>query len=80
MQTEITERLWPGIQPRFLGNRCWKGASQCEWADDFMGLGNNKVQFVGHGIELAIDGFPVLAKGFDRELEKVMVYWLSNPK
>ncbi|MBU0909594.1 MAG: M24 family metallopeptidase, partial [Proteobacteria bacterium] len=39
----------------------------------FMGLGKNKVGFVGHGIGLAIDEYPVLARGFDLPLEQGMV-------
>ena len=38
-----------------------------------MGLGRNKVSFVGHGIGLAIDEYPALTKGFDRLLEEGMV-------
>ena len=35
-----------------------------------MGLGRNKVSFVGHGIGLAIDEYPAVAKGFDLPLEE----------
>ena len=38
-----------------------------------MGLPENKVGFVGHGIGLAVDEYPVLAKGFDQPLEEGMV-------
>jgi len=38
-----------------------------------MGLGQNKVNFVGHGIGLAIDEYPVLTEGFDLPLEEGMV-------
>lgn len=38
-----------------------------------MALGGNKVHFVGHGIGLAIDEYPVLAGGFDLHLEAGMV-------
>jgi Xaa-Pro dipeptidase len=38
-----------------------------------MGLGNNKVNFVGHGIGLAIDEYRVLANDFDLPLEEGMV-------
>ena len=38
-----------------------------------MGLGENKVNFVGHGNGLAIDEYPVIAKGFDLPLEAGMV-------
>jgi len=37
-----------------------------------MGLGKNKVFFVGHGIGLAIDEYPALANGFDLPLEEGM--------
>ncbi len=42
------------------------------WGDGFMGCGWNGVAFVGHGIGLAIDEHPVLAKGFDLLLEEGM--------
>ena len=38
-----------------------------------MALAGNKVSFVGHGIGLAIDEYPVLAKGFDFPLQEKMV-------
>ena len=38
-----------------------------------MGLGENKVSFVGHGIGLAIDEYPVVTKGFDVPLEEGVV-------
>jgi len=37
-----------------------------------MGLGGNKVSFIGHGIGLVIDSWPVLAKGFDEPFEAGM--------
>ena len=43
-----------------------------EWSDGFMGLGKNKVFFIGHGIGLAIDEYPALASGFDLPLEEGM--------
>jgi len=38
-----------------------------------MALGGNKVRFIGHGIGLAIDEYPVIAKGFDAPLEEGML-------
>lgn len=34
-----------------------------------MGLGGNKVRFLGHGIGLALDEVPVLAPRFDEPLQ-----------
>jgi Xaa-Pro aminopeptidase len=42
-----------------------------------MALGGNKVGFVGHGIGLALDETPVIAKGFDAPLEEGMVIALE---
>lgn len=73
MQAMIAEQLRPGAIPSNLWHQCREMAGRSPWANGFMGLGNNKVHFVGHGIGLAIDEYPVLAKGFDSPLEEGMV-------
>lgn len=72
MQAMIAERLRPGAIPGDLWKQCEAMASQSPWSEGFMGLGSNKVAFVGHGIGLAIDEYPVLADGFDLPLEEGM--------
>jgi len=73
MQAMVAEQLKPGAIPSQLWNRCEELASKSPWSDGFMGLENNKVDFVGHGIGLAIDEYPVIAQGFDLPLEEGMV-------
>lgn len=73
LQNRIAEQLYPGSTPSNLWNQCEEIVSDSPWTDGFMGLGNNKVNFVGHGIGLAIDEYPVLANGFDLPLEEGMV-------
>ncbi len=73
MQAMVAEQLQPGSIPSKLWEQCREIAGKSPWAHGFMGLGNNKVNFVGHGIGLAIDEYPVLAKGFDLPLEEGMV-------
>jgi Xaa-Pro aminopeptidase len=73
MQALIVEQLHPGAIPSNLWSQCKEIASKSPWSKGFMGLGNNKVHFVGHGIGLAIDEYPVLAKGFDLPVEEGMV-------
>lgn len=41
--------------------------------DGFVGLGRNKVPFLGHGMSLTVDEAPVFAKGFAASLERGMV-------
>jgi Xaa-Pro aminopeptidase len=72
LQAKISELLRPGILPSEIWKFCLQSAEHAGWGDGFMGLGKNKVSFVGHGIGLAIDEYPALAKGFDLPLEEGM--------
>lgn len=46
-------------------------------AENFMGAGDRKIRFTGHGIGLELDEFPFLAKGQKMELEKGMIIALE---
>jgi Xaa-Pro aminopeptidase len=48
-------------------------AKEAGLADHFMGYGADQVKFLGHGIGLEIDEWPVLAKGFTQPLQEGMV-------
>ncbi|MDQ7786775.1 MAG: Xaa-Pro peptidase family protein [Thermodesulfovibrionales bacterium] len=72
LQNQIVKFLKPGTQPSEIWNYCLAKVERSEWRDGFMGLGKNKVFFIGHGIGLAIDEYPVLANGFDLSLEEGM--------
>jgi Xaa-Pro aminopeptidase len=39
----------------------------------FMGTGQDRVKFIGHGVGLEVDEFPFIAKGFSLQLEQSMV-------
>ena len=46
-----------------------------------MGVDNkHRVKFLGHGVGLDIDEFPVIAQGFDEPLEENMVIALEPKK
>ncbi|SEO68114.1 Xaa-Pro peptidase family protein [Paenibacillus sp. OV219] len=49
------------------------GAAAAGLTDHFMGFGVNQVKFLGHGIGLEVDEWPVLAKGFSTPLAPGMV-------
>jgi len=72
LQAWAAEHLLPGALPSDIWQHCAAAAETRGWAEGFMGLGSNKVSFVGHGIGLAVDEYPALAKGFDRPLEEGM--------
>lgn len=42
-----------------------------------MGVGNESVKFLGHGVGLHVDEYPVIAKGFNEPLEENMVIALE---
>jgi Xaa-Pro aminopeptidase len=70
VQGWLAERLRPGAVPSALAAHCFAWAERAGWSEGFMALGGNKVRFLGHGIGLAIDEYPVFAKGFDAPLEE----------
>jgi Xaa-Pro aminopeptidase len=77
LQNRIAESLRPGIMPSEIWNLCLDDVERSQWRNGFMGLGTNKVSFVGHGIGLAIDEYPVLTTGFDSPLEAGMTIALE---
>jgi Xaa-Pro dipeptidase len=72
LQNQAAALLKPGNLPGDIWTHCLARAERSDWNDGFMGLGKNKVPFLGHGIGLAIDEYPALANGFNLPLEEGM--------
>ena len=74
---EIQQRAAEGLRTGAIPSQLWEAAQQRAEAlgvsEGFMGLGGNKVHFLGHGIGLVIDETPVLARRFDAPLRENMV-------
>lgn len=64
--SEIYAQIIDALEPEFL--------------DGFMGFGARQARFLGHGIGLHIDEWPVLAKGFDEPLRENMVLAVEPKK
>jgi len=77
LQQRISEMLRPGTSPAELATLAFSRAAAKGWGEGFMGLGGNKVSFIGHGIGLAIDEYPALAPGIDVPLQENMVLALE---
>jgi Xaa-Pro aminopeptidase len=78
--SKIAERLKPGEIPSRIYSDITGGLSEKE-RDCFMGVDNShRVKFLGHGVGLAIDEYPVIARGFDEPLEENMVIALEPKK
>lgn len=67
------ERLRPGLAPSQLWREALDMMERAGQAEGFMGIGGNKVAFLGHGTGLTVDDLPVFAVGFDEPLEEGMV-------
>jgi Xaa-Pro aminopeptidase len=80
LQKRIASRLRPGGIPSKIYAELTGSLSEKE-LDCLMGVDNrHRVKFLGHGVGLNIDEFPVLARGFDEALEENMVLALEPKK
>lgn len=70
---DIASRLQPGVAPSAIFEEVMRTVDASPWADRFMGWGENQVSFLGHGIGLDLDEFPVIAPRFDAPLESGQV-------
>lgn len=67
----------PGKSPADLYHEILKLVRNRGYADNFMGYKQNSVPFVGHGIGLEIDEYPVIAPKFTLEFSPGMVISLE---
>ncbi|MFL0197661.1 M24 family metallopeptidase [Clostridium sp. WILCCON 0269] len=77
IESEVVKAMKPGIsaeEPYFLA---LKMAEEMGYKDNFMGYKEDKVKFLGHGIGLELDEWPVLAKGFKMPIMPGMAFALE---
>ncbi len=79
IQNEAASMLKPGAIPSEIYNTIMNKLDE-EFLVNFMGFGNHKVKFLGHGIGLFVDETPVIARGFDEPLQEGMVFALEPKK
>ena len=73
----LSEKAQPGISCAQLYEIAVEKAAKEGLRDFFMGHGEGQVKFVGHGIGLEIDDYPVVSPHFDSVLEEGMVLALE---
>lgn len=76
IQNEAASMLKPGAIPSEIYNSIMNKLDE-DFLLNFMGFGNRKVKFLGHGVGLLIDETPVIAEGFDEPLKEGMVFALE---
>jgi Xaa-Pro aminopeptidase len=78
---EIHQALSVAAKPSATGGEVYHlalgMATEMGYAEHFMGHGDERINFVGHGVGLELDEYPFLAKGQDMPLEQGMVIALE---
>jgi Xaa-Pro aminopeptidase len=81
IQEAVRVRLKPGAIPsEIFGEVYQTEVVSRNFEENFMGFGSNQVMFLGHGIGLVVDEFPVIAKRMDTPLEANMVIAVEPKK
>jgi Xaa-Pro aminopeptidase len=73
----FVEEAKPDVTCSHLYHLALKEAEKSGFGENFMGYGDGKVRFVGHGIGLEIDEYPILAPRFNQKLSPGMVIALE---
>ena len=73
----LVDKARPGISCGELYQAAAKKAEKEGLAEFFMGYGEGRVKFIGHGIGLEIDEYPIISPRFEGQLENGMVLALE---
>ena len=79
LERRLASWLKPGAIPAEIYSQTMKSLDP-EFLKNFMGFGNRRANFLGHGVGLQIDEPPVIAEGFDEPLAGGMVLALEPKK
>jgi Xaa-Pro dipeptidase len=72
--TEVQSVIRPGATPEALYRRALARAEALGFAQAFMGHGALRARYLGHGVGLDLDEWPVLAEGWNEPLEPGHVF------
>lgn len=79
IEKRTAELLKPGNIPSEVYNKVI-ATLDTDFLSNFMGFGERKAKFLGHGIGLHVDEYPVIANGFNAPLQENMVIALEPKK
>ncbi len=71
---DVEAAIRPGATPQDLYTLAQARARDLGWGEWFMGYGPLRARYVGHGVGLELDEWPVLAEGFTDPLEPGQVF------
>jgi Xaa-Pro aminopeptidase len=79
IQYRMAGLLKPGNTPSSIYSRVMENLIP-DFLENFMGFGDRRANFLGHGIGLTVDELPVIAPGFEEPLEEGMTIALEPKK
>ena len=77
IEEELAAMLRPGVICEAVYSRAEELAAQMGLQDHFMGIGGDRVRFIGPGVGLELDEFPIFAKGVKTALAPGMTFALE---
>lgn len=77
VQEQVKLAAKPGVPVGQLYDLGVKIATEAGYGNYFMGAESNRIKFIGHGVGLELDEYPILAKGQDMPLAENMVIALE---
>ena len=77
IQERVKEQARPGVASGDIYALMVSLAEEKGYGEWFMGVGERRIRFTGHGVGLELDEFPFLARGQKLKLEKNMVIALE---
>ncbi|MBW1821891.1 MAG: aminopeptidase P family protein [Deltaproteobacteria bacterium] len=77
VQTVIKKEAKPKVKAGILYDMALELTKELGYEEYFMGVGDRRIRFVGHGLGIELDEYPFLAKGQELELEKGMTIALE---
>lgn len=73
IQSLMKKAAKPGVTAGELYELAVERAEELGYAENFMGVGDQRIRFVGHGVGLELDEYPFIAKGQNLELQNGMI-------
>jgi len=70
LHKQLLQKLVPGAVPEDLYWWAIEQAERAGYGENFMNRGDNRVRFIGHGIGIEMDEWPVIARSFTDPLEE----------
>jgi len=77
VQAMVIREAKPKVKAGKLYDMALELTKELGYEEYFMGVGDRRIRFVGHGIGLELDEYPFLAKGQELELEEGMTIALE---